>query len=42
LYHQRFGVSIRSGKARKKMRPKGRPLEGDFVSDEAFAALLRA
>jgi len=26
----------------KKLRPKDRPLEGDFVSDEEFARLLRA
>jgi len=26
----------------KKLRPKDRPLEGDFVSDEEFASLLRA
>jgi len=29
-------------KAQRKMRPKDRPLEGDFVTDEEFAAVLRA
>ena len=44
-HHQAFDVArgrIDPHKARTKMRPKDRPLEGDFVSDEAFAALLRA
>jgi len=45
MHHQAFDVArgvTDPAKAKKKMRPKDRPLEGDFVSDEAFAALLRA
>jgi DNA modification methylase len=45
MHHQGFDVArgaIDTAKAKKKMRPKDRPLEGDFVSDEAFAAMLRA
>jgi len=45
MHHQGFDVArgvTDPKKARAKMRPKDRPLEGDFVSDEEFAALLRA
>ncbi|MFO7956307.1 MAG: DNA modification methylase [Candidatus Brocadiia bacterium] len=45
MHHQGFDVARGvgdAGKARAKMRPKDRPLEGDFVSDEDFAELLRA
>ena len=45
MHHQGFDVArgvIDPSKARKKMRPKDRPLEGDFVSDEDFALTLRA
>ncbi len=45
LHHQGFdqarGVTDPK-KARKKMRAKDRPLENDFVSDEAFAQMLLA
>ena len=43
LHHQSFDVA-RQGtkKATGKMRAKDRPLENDFVSDEAFAAMLLA
>jgi len=44
MHHQAFGEA-RQGKKHattKKLRPKDRPLEGDFVTDEEFAALLRA
>ncbi len=45
MHHQGFDVArgvIDTKTARKKMRPKDRPLEGDFVSDEDFALMLRA
>ena len=45
MHHQGFDVArgvIDPKTARKKMRPKDRPLENDFVSDEEFALLLRA
>ncbi len=45
MHHQGFDVArgaVDPKKARAKMRAKDRPLEGDFVSDEAFAAMLRA
>ncbi|MGD2175613.1 MAG: DNA methyltransferase [Candidatus Brocadiaceae bacterium] len=44
MHHQAFDEA-RLGKRHattEKMRPKDRPLEGDFVSDEDFAELLRA
>jgi len=45
MHHQGFdvarGVSDPS-KAKPKMRPKDRPLEGDWLSDEDFAKLLLA
>jgi len=45
MHHQAFDVArgvATPEKARRKMRPKDRPLEGDFVSDEEFERLLRA
>jgi len=45
MHHQSFDVArgvADPKKARRKLRPKDRPLEGDFVSDEQFAQLLRA
>ncbi len=45
MHHQAFDVArgaIDPSKAQRKMRPKDRPLEGDFVSAEEFALLLRA
>ncbi|MBM4019944.1 MAG: chromosome partitioning protein ParB [Planctomycetes bacterium] len=45
MHHQAFDVArgvIDPSTARAKMRPKDRPLENDFVSDEAFAEMLRA
>jgi len=45
MHHQRFDVArgtIDPTKARKKMRAKDRPLENDFVSDEAFDKMLMA
>lgn len=45
MHHQGFDVArgvTDPKKARAKMRPKDRPLEGDFVSDEEFARMLRA
>ncbi len=45
MHHQGFDTArgaIDPKKARRKMRPKDRPLEGDFVSDEQFAKMLRA
>jgi len=45
MHHQAFDVArgvVDAAKAKKKMRAKDRPLEGDFVSDEEFAGLLRA
>jgi len=44
MHHQGFDVArgvTDPKKARRKMRPKDRPLEGDFVSDEDFARMLR-
>jgi len=44
MHHQAFDVArgvVDPSKARAKMRAKDRPLEGDFMSDEEFAALLR-
>ena len=43
-HHQSFDVARQGEKKRttKKMRPKDRPLENDFVTDEAFDALLAA
>jgi len=44
MHHQAFDVArgvIDPSKARAKMRAKDRPLEGDFLPDEEFAALLR-
>jgi DNA modification methylase len=38
----REGGGPEAAKPAKKMRPKDRPLENDFVSDEDFACLLRA
>ena len=45
MHHQGFDVArgvIDPKKARKKMRAKDRPLQGDFVSDEAFDRMLHA
>ncbi|MFQ6047992.1 MAG: hypothetical protein ACE5K7_01350 [Phycisphaerae bacterium] len=45
MHHQSFGVTrgvTDPKKARKKMRPKDRPLENDFISDEEFDRLLLA
>ncbi len=45
MHHQGFDVArgvIDTKTARKKMRPKDRPLENDFISDEDFALMLRA
>jgi len=45
LHHQSFDLHRGKSKAHgttKKMRPKDRPLQNDFVSDEAFAAMLLA
>lgn len=45
MHHQSFDVERGVGdakKARRKMRPKDRPLEGDYVTDEEFDAMLRA
>jgi len=44
MHHQSFDVArgvTDPKKARKKMRAKDRPLENDFVSDEAFDEMLR-
>lgn len=44
-HHQGFDLARHPEKAKrtsKKLRPKDRPLENDFVTDEQFAALLRA
>jgi len=43
MHHQGFDVARGATdpkKARKKMRPKDRPLENDFVTDEAFDQML--
>lgn len=45
MHHQSFDVergATDPAKARRKMRPKDRPLENDFVSDEAFDEMLLA
>jgi len=45
MHHQGFDVARGATdpkKARKKMRPKDRPLENDFVTDEAFDEMLLA
>jgi len=45
MHHQGFDVArgvTDPKKAKKKMRPKDRPLEGDFMSDEEFAGMLRS
>ncbi|MBN1443719.1 MAG: site-specific DNA-methyltransferase, partial [Planctomycetes bacterium] len=45
LHHQSFDLHRGKSKARgttAKMRPKDRPLQNDFVSDEAFAEMLLA
>ncbi len=45
LQHQRFDVRRHPEKAKathRKLRPKDRPLENDFVSDEEFNRLLHA
>ena len=45
MHHQGFDQAsgvIDSKKVRKKMRAKDRPLENDFVSDEAFTEMLLA
>ncbi len=44
-HHQGLDLARQPGKAQAthgKLRPKDRPLENDFVSEEAFEALLRA
>ena len=44
-HHQGLDLAKHPGKAKattKKMRPKDRPLENDFVTDEQFAKMLRA
>ena len=44
MHHQGFDVArgvTDPKKTHRKMRPKDRPLEGDFLSDKDFAALLR-
>jgi len=45
MHHQGFDVArgvTDPGKARKKMRPKDRPLEGDFLPEDEFVKLLEA
>ncbi|MFO7898717.1 MAG: DNA methyltransferase [Planctomycetota bacterium] len=45
LHHQQFDVDrgvTDPKKAKRKMRPKDRKLEGDFVTDEEFDEMLRA
>jgi len=44
MHHQGLDLSRHPGKARPtgKMRAKDRPLENDFVSDEAFVSMLKA
>jgi DNA modification methylase len=44
-HHQGFDLARDPDKAKRtsrKLRPKDRPLENDFVTDEAFAGMLRA
>jgi len=44
MHHQGFDLARYKTKSRPtgKMRPKDRPLTNDFISDEAFDAMLRA
>jgi len=45
MHHQSFDVARGAGdpsKARKKLRPKDRPLANDFISEEEFDKALRA
>jgi DNA modification methylase len=45
MHHQGFDLARDASKAHattRKLRPKDRPLENDFVSDEEFDRLLRA
>jgi len=45
MHHQKFDVergAIDTKKAKRKMRAKDRPLENDFVSDDAFDEMLLA
>ena len=45
MHHQKFDVArgvTDPKKAKRKMRAKDRPLEGDFVTDEEFVEMLRA
>jgi len=45
VHHQKFDLSRCPEKARashKKLRPKDRPLENDFLPDEEFALMLRS
>ncbi|RMD66401.1 MAG: site-specific DNA-methyltransferase [Planctomycetota bacterium] len=45
MHHQKFDVergAVDMSTARRKMRPKDRPLANDFVSDEEFDSLLLA
>lgn len=45
MHHQGFDLARHKTKAKathKKLRPKDRPLENDFVTDEEFEKLLRA
>ena len=45
MHHQGFDLArdkSKSAPTHRKMRPKDRPLENDFISDEDFARLLRA
>ena len=45
MHHQRFDVArgvTDPAKARRRLRPKDRPLAGDFVSDQEYQQLLRA
>ncbi len=44
-HHQKLDVARHPEKAQgttEKLRPKDRPLQNDFISDESFAAMLRA
>ncbi len=44
-HHQKLDVARHPSKAHgttAKLRPKDRPLQNDFISDESFAAMLRA
>ena len=42
FYQPQEGRITFKGEARAKMRPKDRPLENDFVTDDAFAGMLLA